>query len=84
MDRPPATYQVSGAALRKTRMRLGLLPRQVAEAAGLSRSYIQRLEDGTASGHMRPPSYAALRTALGIAPDDDQLLASPEEPEQER
>ncbi|MGY0062751.1 helix-turn-helix domain-containing protein [Streptomyces sp. LZ34] len=64
-------------------MRQGLLPRQVAAASGLSRSYIQRLETG-ARTRMSPTTYAALRTALGLDPEDEQLLAPSEEPTEER
>lgn len=82
MEPPPPTYQVIGAALRKARMRQGLLPKDVAAAAGLSRSYIQRLETGSASGRMRPGNYAALRTA--VTATDDELLTPTEDPPQER
>lgn len=75
MERPPATYQVNGAELRRTRMRLGLGIREVAEAAGIGRSYLQRLETGSRQ-RMRPGSYAALRTALDVR--DDRLLLSEE------
>ena len=76
MEPPQPTFQVSGAALRRTRMRQGLLPREVADATGLSRSYIQRLETGKASGRMRPGNYAALRKALQAT--DEDLLADSE------
>lgn len=76
MEPPEPTYQVDGTALRRTRMRQGLLPREVAEASGLSRSYIQRLETGKASGRMRPGNYAALRKAVHAT--DDELLAPDE------
>jgi transcriptional regulator with XRE-family HTH domain len=60
-------------------MRQGLLPREVAEASGLSRSYIQRLETGKASGHMRPGNYIALRKAVN-ANETELLLAPTEDP----
>jgi len=82
MEPPQATYQVDGAALRRTRMRQGLLPKDVAEASGLSRSYIQRLETGKASGRMRPGTYAALRTAVRAT--DSELLAPHEDKPEER
>ena len=77
MERPPATFQVSGAALRRTRMRQGLGLRQTAQAAGITRSYLQRLETG-ARTRMRPQTYAALRTALGLTPEADDLLLTHE------
>lgn len=58
-------------------MRQGLGTEQVAEAAGITRSYLSRLETGKASGRMRPGTYAALRTALHAT--DDDLLAPTEE-----
>ncbi|MGK5730235.1 helix-turn-helix domain-containing protein [Streptomyces sp. URMC 124] len=75
MERPPATYQVNGTELRRTRMRQGLGIKEVAAAAGIDRSYLQRLETGVRQ-HMRPGTYAALRTVLNI--HDDRLLVGEE------
>ncbi len=77
MDRPQATYQVEGAAIRERRMQLGMTLRQCADTAGLSHSYLSELETGS-KGAMRPPKYAGLRTALQIQPDDRRLLTPPE------
>ncbi|MEV7466217.1 helix-turn-helix transcriptional regulator [Streptomyces kronopolitis] len=76
MNNPPATYQVNGAAIRATRKRRGLGIRETAEAAGISRSYLQRLETGIRE-QMRPPTFAALRTALHA--DHHELLVPHEE-----
>ncbi|RLU79272.1 transcriptional regulator [Streptomyces griseocarneus] len=76
MERPPAAFKVNGAALRRTRMCQGRSLRDIAEAAGISRSYLQRLETGVRQ-HMGPGAYLALRTALHV--DDDKLLATEEE-----
>lgn len=76
MHRPPATYQVNGAAIRETRKRQGLGIREAAEAAGISRSYWQRLETGIRE-QMRPPTYAALRRTLHA--EEDELLVPHEE-----
>lgn len=73
-DRPPATFPVDGAAIRKRRKGLGMTQVMCAEAAGISRSYLAEIEAGHRN-QMRPPSYAGLRTALQIDPDDEQLLA---------
>lgn len=81
MHRPPATFQVNGAAIRATRKRQGLGIRETAEAAGISRSYLQRLETGFRR-EMRPPRFAALRAALGA--DEDALLSPNEEPNEKR
>lgn len=78
MDKPPATYQVKGAAIRIRRMQLGLTLRGCARAAGLAHSYLSELETGIKED-MRPPKYAALRTALQIQSDDPQLLTPHEE-----
>ncbi|UNZ20570.1 helix-turn-helix transcriptional regulator [Streptomyces sp. 891-h] len=82
MEQPPATYQVNGAAVRHIRMRHGLDQKQAARAAGITASYLSRLETGTRT-QMRPDTYAALRTALCAT--DDQLLAPiDEEPTREK
>ncbi|MES9522391.1 helix-turn-helix domain-containing protein [Streptomyces capoamus] len=78
MDRPQPTFQVDGAAIRTRRMQLGLSQAQCARAARISRSYLTEIEAGLKE-HMRPPTYAGLRTALQIQPDDPLLLAPPEE-----
>ncbi|WP_309049024.1 helix-turn-helix transcriptional regulator [Streptomyces sp.] len=72
MERPPATYQVHGPSLRRRRMSQGHSVQAVADAAGISRSYLQRLETGTREC-MGPERYIRLRTALNAT--DDQILA---------
>ncbi|MEU5581003.1 helix-turn-helix domain-containing protein [Streptomyces huasconensis] len=81
MERPPATYQVHGPSLRIRRMRQGRSVQAVAEAAGISRSYLQRLETGTREC-MGPERYIRLRTALNAT--DDQILAQAEDHPEER
>ncbi len=81
MERPPATYQVHGPSLRKQRKSLGLTVQEAAERAGISRSYLQRLETGIRE-RMGPPRYIRLRTALQAT--DDQISAPPEIPTEER
>ena len=78
MDRPQPTFQVDGAAIRTRRKDLGMSLATCAQAAGISKSYLTELEVGVKQ-HMRPPTYAGLRTALEIQPDDRQLLAPLEE-----
>lgn len=73
MHQPP-TFEVDGDAIRKERMAAGLETSELAERARISRRYLSHLENGTRS-HMRPSSYAALRTALDVT--DDRLLAPP-------
>jgi transcriptional regulator with XRE-family HTH domain len=77
-DRPPATFQVDGAAIRKRRKELGMTQLMCAAAADISRSYLAEIEAGHRK-QMRPPTYAGLRTALQIQQDDEQLLTPPQE-----
>ncbi|MFF9758616.1 helix-turn-helix domain-containing protein [Streptomyces caelestis] len=77
MTAPRATYEVDGAAIRKLRMSRGIQIVDLARSARITRSYLQRLETGVRR-QMRPPTYTALRTALGIDADDTQLLVTDE------
>lgn len=81
MARTPATYTVHGPSLREERMRQGLSVQDVAAAARISRSYLQRLETGTRE-RMGAPRYIRLRTALKST--NERLLAPPEDPSEER
>ncbi|MEU7240237.1 helix-turn-helix domain-containing protein [Streptomyces sparsogenes] len=87
MHRPAPTFQVNGAAIRTRRMQAGLGTGEAAGLAGISERYLNHLENGYRT-RMRPKSYAALRTALGLKPDDEQLLEPPprheDQPEEER
>jgi transcriptional regulator with XRE-family HTH domain len=58
-------------------MQEGIEISQLAETVGITPSYLSRIEVGTASGRMRPGTYAALRAALNAS--DDDLLAPPTE-----
>lgn len=80
MERPPATYQVNGAAIRTRRKELGMDLNMCATAIGISRAYLDQLELGHRR-RPRPPIYAALRTALRVT--DDSLLASEDQPSKE-
>lgn len=55
-------------------MARGMKIADLARNAGITRSYLSRLETGVRR-QMRPPTYTALRTAFGIDADDHQLLA---------
>ncbi|MFD4263974.1 helix-turn-helix domain-containing protein [Streptomyces sp. NPDC058534] len=81
MTAPRATYEVDGAAIRKLRMARGIQIADLARNARITRSYLSRLETGVRR-QMRPPTYSALRNALGIPAEDEQLLA-PSEPNTE-
>lgn len=81
MEAPPSTFKVLGAHIRKRRMQLGLEAHELAAKAGISRRYLNHLENGTRT-HMRPRRYTDLRTALNVT--DDSLLAPPgTEPDKE-
>jgi transcriptional regulator with XRE-family HTH domain len=83
MQKPqPTTYTVNGAQIRKLRMGAGLKTRDLAAKAGIDRSYLTQLELGWRK-RMRPPTYTALRAALGLQPNDEQLLEPTEHPRQE-
>ncbi|MFB7219383.1 helix-turn-helix domain-containing protein [Streptomyces sp. NPDC056227] len=75
MKAPHPTFEVDGPAIRERRMSRGIRIADLARTAGISRSYLQRLETGVRR-HMRPPAYVALRTALGVPHEDTQLLAA--------
>lgn len=76
MEKPPPTYQVNGAEIRKARMQAGLETGEVAQKAGISRPYLNHLETGYRT-RMSPSRYARLRKSLGIAENDDRLLQQP-------
>ncbi|MGW7247760.1 helix-turn-helix domain-containing protein [Streptomyces decoyicus] len=85
MHRPHPTFQVNGAAIRKTRMDAGLSTAETARRAGISDCYLRHLETGYRD-RMRPGSYAALRKALGLQAGDKRLMAPapPEDHTQEQ
>lgn len=82
MKAPQATFEVDGTAIRELRMSHGIGVAELARTAGISRSYLQRLETGVRR-YMRPPAYVALRTALDVPHEDTQLLAITGDPDSE-
>jgi transcriptional regulator with XRE-family HTH domain len=83
MEQPPPTFQVNGAEIRKLRMQAGLRTSELAGTAGISRRYLNHLENGYRT-RMRPDSYQGLRSALGLPADSKQLLAPEEDPPEKR
>jgi transcriptional regulator with XRE-family HTH domain len=83
MEKPPTTFKVNGAEIRKARMQAGLKTAEMAKRALLSERYLNHLENGYRT-RMRPDSYARLRNALGLPADSRQLLAPPEDPPEKR
>lgn len=70
------TVEVDGAAIRRIRILSGTEMQDLADAIGITRNYLSRIETGTRR-RLRPSKYAALRAAL--AATDDQLLADDED-----
>ena len=68
----PSTVEIDGTAIRRIRMSNGTEMRDLAQSAGITRSYLCRIETGSRR-HLRPRTYAALRDSLGVT--DDQVLA---------
>lgn len=67
----PPTIELDGSALRKLRMSSGREMRDLAAAAGITRSYLNRLETGTRR-RTSPTVFLALRKALNAT--EQQLL----------
>lgn len=74
MHRPQPFFEVDGDAIRQKRMERGLETEELATAAGISRRYLNHLENGTRR-RMRPSRYADLKAALGA--DETELLLAP-------
>lgn len=72
MAQTPTTFEVDGTAICTKRMQAGMEVHQLAEAAGITASYLRKLERGVRT-RMRPGSYQALRAALNAT--ETELLA---------
>jgi transcriptional regulator with XRE-family HTH domain len=83
MEQPPPTFQVKGAEIRKLRMQAGLSTAELARHAGISRRYLNHLENGYRT-RMRPGPYQRLRTAFGLPADSQQLIEPPQDPPEKR
>lgn len=80
MQEPLTTFEVDGQAIWAARMQAGIEVKQLASSAGISDSYIRKLERGLRK-HMKPGPYAALRKALNAS--ETALLAPPRTPSEE-
>lgn len=69
------TVDVNGSALREIRIRTGLNLSEFADMAGLTRSYLGKIERGIRT-RVSPAAYARLLEALGIR-DHRTLLSHP-------
>lgn len=79
MAQAPTTFQVDGTAICTKRMNAGMEVQQLADDAGITASYLRKLERGTRN-RMRPGNYQALRAALN-ANETELLAPHPEPPE---
>jgi transcriptional regulator with XRE-family HTH domain len=77
MAQTPTTFEVDGTAICTKRMQAGMEVQQLAEAAGITASYLRKLERGVRT-RMRPGHYQALRAALDA--NETELLRSPQDP----
>ena len=66
---PQKDMQALGETLRVARVAKGLSARKLAEASGLTHSFISKLESATYDS-VSPESLMALAQALGLAPED--------------
>lgn len=71
----PATIDIHGPAVREIRKRTGLGQGAIAQAVGVSRPYIVRIETGS-SPRVSPQVFAALASALGLE-DRRAIMAHP-------
>ena len=72
-DQPPEVLALA-ATLRERRLKLGLSQTDVAEAAGLTRTYVNQIEAGA-----RNPKYSALRKlAAGYQTELVEIIAAAE------
>lgn len=71
---PQKDMQELGETLRAARMAKGLSARKLAEASGLTHSFISKLESATYDS-VSPDSLMALAQALDLAPEDLFTLA---------
>ncbi|MET7923154.1 helix-turn-helix domain-containing protein [Streptomyces sp. NPDC005349] len=77
MHQPPTTFPVDGAAICNKRMQAGLEVTDLAVAAGITGSYLRKIERGIRK-HVGPGPYTRLRAALNAT--DDELLDPTEVP----
>lgn len=63
MAQTPTTFQVDGTAICTKRMNAGMEVQQLADKAGITASYLRKLERGSRT-RMKPATYVRLRAAL--------------------
>lgn len=72
MQEPVTTVEVNGLAIWAKRMQAGIEVKELASAAGVSDSYVRKLERGIRK-RMKHATYHRLRTALKA--DESEFLA---------
>lgn len=78
MQEPVTTFEVNGQAIWAARMQAGISVRELAEAVGVSGSYVRKLERGDRK-RLGPGPYLRLRIFLK-ATETELLLAPTEDP----
>lgn len=81
MAQTPTTFEVDGTAICTKRMQAGMEVQQLAAAAGITASYLRKLERGDRT-RMRPGNYQALRAALEA--NETELLAPHPDPHERK
>ncbi|MFJ4974143.1 helix-turn-helix domain-containing protein [Streptomyces coeruleorubidus] len=79
MAQSPTTFEVDGTAICTKRMSAGMEVQQLADKAGITASYLRKLERG-ARTRMKPATYVRLRAALK-AKKTELLAPHPDPPE---
>jgi transcriptional regulator with XRE-family HTH domain len=77
MAQAPTTFRVDGTAICTKRMNAGMDVQQLADRAGMTASYLRKLERGDRT-RMRPGKYQDLRAALNA--NETELLAPHTDP----
>lgn len=81
MQEPVTTVEVDGLAIWAKRMQAGIEVKELASAAGVSDSYVRKLERGIRT-RMKHGTYSRLRTALNA--NETEFLAPPRTQSEER
>lgn len=81
MQEPVTTFEVDGQAIWAARMQAGIEVKELANAVGVSASYIRKLERGIRR-YMKPATFGRLRAALNA--NETQFLAPPRTRNEER
>lgn len=81
MATTPTTFEVDGTAICNKRMSAGMEVQQLADKAGITASYLRKLERG-ARTRMKPATYVRLRAALDA--NETELLAPHPDPSERK